>query len=346
MAPVVGSEDAERQWDAMFDWIEKNPQLDEDRVCAWGGSFGGYWATKVAHTHRERLKGMVSQGGGCHIIFTPDWIAKSQEGGIPWGQNETRGNSFGRPKFEEWRERVRQCIFMSATPGEYEIKNSTQVVEQIVRPTGLLDPEVHVRPTKGQIDDLLEEINKETALGNRVLVTTLTKKMAEDLTEYLVELGKRAAGRTVRDVMDPNFLAVDIDTPLFEVQRLMTEQDHWAVPVTESGLYRGVFTTDRFLHVYRQLAPDPLSALRMVDSRIADRRLIASGVSASDAKKYWFYGDFRRAFAYMENWPITVTQSPAGSEADFNSDVVVRFKASERGAAAVLNPRYVVKNTG
>jgi hypothetical protein len=103
-SPVVGSEDAERQWDAMFDWIENNPQLDEDRVCAWGGSFGGYWATKVAHTHRERLKGMVSQGGGCHIIFTPDWIAKSQEGGIPWGQNETRGNSFGRPKFEEWRE--------------------------------------------------------------------------------------------------------------------------------------------------------------------------------------------------------------------------------------------------
>jgi excinuclease ABC subunit B len=94
-------------------------------------------------------------------------------------------------KFEEWRERVGQCIFMSATPGDYEIKQSTQVVEQIVRPTGLLDPEVQVRPTKGQIDDLLEEINRETALGNRVLVTTLTKKMAEDLTEYLVELGKR-----------------------------------------------------------------------------------------------------------------------------------------------------------
>ena len=74
--------------------------------------------------------------------------------------------------------------------------------------------------------------------------------------------------------------------------------------------------------------------------------LLASGVSASDAKKYWFIGDFRKAFAYMENWPITVTQSPPGSEADFNNDIVVRFKASERGAAAVMNPRYVVKSTG
>ena len=103
-SPVTGSEDAERQWDAVFDWIAANPELDEGHVCAWGGSFGGYWATKVAHTHRERLAGMASQGGGCHIIFTPDWIAKSQEGGIPWGQNETRGNAFGRPNFEQWRD--------------------------------------------------------------------------------------------------------------------------------------------------------------------------------------------------------------------------------------------------
>ena len=103
-SPVLGSEDGERQWDAVFDWIEQEPSLDEGHVCAWGGSFGGYWATKVAHTHRERLAGMGSQGGGCHIIFTPDWIAKSQEGGIPWGQNETRGNSFGKPVFEQWRD--------------------------------------------------------------------------------------------------------------------------------------------------------------------------------------------------------------------------------------------------
>jgi hypothetical protein len=69
-------------------------------------------------------------------------------------------------------------------------------------------------------------------------------------------------------------------------------------------------------------------------------------VAADEAKKWWFLGDFRKAFAYMENWPITVAQSPLGSEADFASDIVVRFKASERGAAAVLNPRYIVKNTG
>jgi hypothetical protein len=102
-SPVKGSEDGERQWNAVFDWIADQPNLDEGRVGAWGGSFGGYWATKVAHTHKDRLKGMVSQGGGAHIIFTPDWIAKSQETGIPWGQNETRGNSFGKPVVDEWR---------------------------------------------------------------------------------------------------------------------------------------------------------------------------------------------------------------------------------------------------
>jgi len=69
------------------------------------------------------------------------------------------------------------------------------------------------------------------------------------------------------------------------------------------------------------------------------------GYDADDAKKCWFIGDFRKAFAYMENWPITVTQSPPGSEAEFNQDIVVRFKASERGAAAVINPRYVVMST-
>jgi hypothetical protein len=94
------------------------------------------------------------------------------------------------------------------------------------------------------------------------------------------------------------------------------------------------------------VAASPLSGYRVFDSRLAYRRVIASGVAAADAKKWWFVGDFRRAFAYMENWPITVTQAPLGSEAEFTSDIVLRFKASERGAAAVLNPRYVVKNTG
>ena len=94
-------------------------------------------------------------------------------------------------RFEEWEDRLNQCIFMSATPAAYEIRKSNQVVEQVVRPTGLVDPEIVVKPTKGQIDDLIEQINRETGLGNRVLVTTLTKKMAEDLTDYLLELGVR-----------------------------------------------------------------------------------------------------------------------------------------------------------
>jgi hypothetical protein len=93
-------------------------------------------------------------------------------------------------------------------------------------------------------------------------------------------------------------------------------------------------------------APNPLASYSVFDSRLMYRRIIAAGETAADAKKWWFIGDFRRAFAYMENWPITVTQSPTGSEADFAQDIVVRYKASERGAAAVMNPRYVVKCTG
>jgi len=92
-------------------------------------------------------------------------------------------------RFDEWYERVNQCIFLSATPSDYEMGQSSQVVEQIVRPTGLTDPEVVVKPTKGQIDDLMEQVRLTVDKGDRVLVTTLTKKMAEDLTDYLLELG-------------------------------------------------------------------------------------------------------------------------------------------------------------
>jgi excinuclease ABC subunit B len=92
-------------------------------------------------------------------------------------------------RFEETMERINQCIFLSATPAPFELKHSTRVVEQIVRPTGLVDPEVIVRPTKGQIDDLVEMVQGRVEMGDRVLVTTLTKKMAEDLTEYLLEQG-------------------------------------------------------------------------------------------------------------------------------------------------------------
>ena len=95
-------------------------------------------------------------------------------------------------RFDEWLEKTGQVIFMSATPGPFERRRSDSIVEQIVRPTGLVDPEVVVRPAKGQIDDLLEEIRAQAAADERVLVTTLTKKMSEDLTDYLLELGVRA----------------------------------------------------------------------------------------------------------------------------------------------------------
>jgi len=88
-------------------------------------------------------------------------------------------------------ERLNQVIFLSATPSDFELRTSGRVVQQIVRPTGLVDPQIVVRPTKGQIDDLIESINERVTKGDRVLVTTLTKKMAEDLTEYLLEQGLR-----------------------------------------------------------------------------------------------------------------------------------------------------------
>jgi excinuclease ABC subunit B len=93
--------------------------------------------------------------------------------------------------FEEVLERINQCVFLSATPSDYELRVSSRVVEQIVRPTGLVDPEVIVKPTKGQIDDLMEMVGERVTRGDRILVTTLTKKMAEDLTDYLLEQGLR-----------------------------------------------------------------------------------------------------------------------------------------------------------
>lgn len=93
--------------------------------------------------------------------------------------------------FEEFQSQINQAIYVSATPANYELEQADQVVEQIIRPTGLLDPQIEIRPIKGQIDDLLGEINKTAANGERVLVTTLTKRMAEDLTEYLKQAGIR-----------------------------------------------------------------------------------------------------------------------------------------------------------
>ncbi len=91
--------------------------------------------------------------------------------------------------FEEFTERLGQVIFTSATPKEYEAQMSSRIVRQVIRPTGIVDPEVDVRPSRGQVDDLLGEIRQRTARGERVLVTTLTKRMAEDLSDYLLEAG-------------------------------------------------------------------------------------------------------------------------------------------------------------
>ncbi|PLW82000.1 excinuclease ABC subunit B [Kineobactrum sediminis] len=104
-------------------------------------------------------------------------------------------------RFEEWEQLVPQAVFVSATPGHYELEHAGRVVEQVVRPTGLLDPPLEVRPATTQVDDLLSEIHKVVAVGERVLVTTLTKRMSEDLTEYLAEHGVKV-----------RYLHSDIDT--------------------------------------------------------------------------------------------------------------------------------------
>jgi excinuclease ABC subunit B len=95
-------------------------------------------------------------------------------------------------RFDEFLDKVQQLVFVSATPGGFELRHSNVVAEQLIRPTGIVDPEVELRPTKNQIDDLMNEIRRREEAGERVLVTTLTKKMAEDLTDYLLEAGVRA----------------------------------------------------------------------------------------------------------------------------------------------------------
>src|SRR5690606_7122061 len=104
-------------------------------------------------------------------------------------------------KFQEFKERDTQPVYLSATPGKYELERADTVVEQIIRPTGLVDPELKIKPSKGQIDDLREEIRVRAERDERVLVTTLTKKMAEELTEYFTEAGVRV-----------RYLHSDVDT--------------------------------------------------------------------------------------------------------------------------------------
>ena len=112
--------------------------------------------------------------------------------------------------FEEFEDRIDQILFVSATPGDYEADHELLRAEQIIRPTGLLDPDVEVRPVEGQIDDLISEVKKETEKHNKVLVTTLTKRMAEDLTDYMKEAGIRV-----------RYLHSDIDLERTEIIRDM-----------------------------------------------------------------------------------------------------------------------------
>ena len=112
-----------------------------------------------------------------------------------------RQRTIGRSNFEEFESKISQVMFVSATPGAYEEEHELLRAEQVIRPTGLLDPEVEVRPVEGQIDDLIGEVNKEVAKKNKILITTLTKRMAEDLTDYMKELGIRV-----------RYLHSDIDT--------------------------------------------------------------------------------------------------------------------------------------
>src|SRR5438445_6837416 len=139
------------------------------------------------------------------LIFVDEsHVAVPQVGGMLGGDRSRKGplveygfrlpSAFdNRPlSFDEWEERVGQLVYVSATPGPYEMEKAQRVVEMVVRPTGLVDPEVEVRPTEGQVDDLVVELKKRIERGQRSLVTTLTKRFAEDLTDYLKEFGLRA----------------------------------------------------------------------------------------------------------------------------------------------------------
>jgi len=161
--------------------------------------------------------------------------------------------------------------------------------------------------------------------------------MAEELVDWT---DVDAAEQLFADILDPNtsepVLIAATTVLVMPAYRHAAHRIFNAAEITYTAGVGSTITT----------AANPLGNYAVAESRLAYRRIIAAGYEAADAKKWWFIGDFRKAFAYMENWPITVTQSPPNSEAEFNQDIVVRFKASERGAAAVINPRYVVKSTG
>ena len=147
------------------------------------------------------------------LILDESHVMVPQLGGMYKGDRSRKENlvTYGfrlpsaldnRPlRFDEWEQRANQTVFVSATPRPYELERSGEIVEQVVRPTGLLDPEVEIRPVGDQVDDVLSEITRRTAMGDRVLITTLTKRMSENLTEYLADHGVRV-----------RYLHSDVDT--------------------------------------------------------------------------------------------------------------------------------------
>ena len=153
-----------------------------------------------------------------------------------------------------------------------------------------------------------------------------------------------AAEQLFASILDPNTgepILVKANTVL-----VMPAYRHAAHRVFNAAELHYASPSDPIGGTAHTVTANPLGNYTVAESRLVYRRIVAAGTDAEGAKKWWFIGDFARAFAYMENWPITVTQSPANSEAEFNNDIMVRFKASERGAAAVMNPRYIVKCTG
>ncbi len=186
-------------------------------------------------------------------------------------------------------------------------------------------------------------LNKETRLINLLIgVTNNYKWKGTDYNTYSTAgTGVAPDGDWINETTDELVVMFDVDA----AKQLFADilDPNTGKPMLVQS------TTVLVMPAYRHAAHRIFNLAenyRVVESWLAYRRVIASGESAAAAKKWWFIGDFRKALAYMENWPITITQSPPNSEAEFNQDIVVRFKASERGAAAVINPRYIVKSDG
>ena len=201
-------------------------------------------------------------------------------------------------------------------------------------------------------------LNKEKRIADMILgLSTLYKWRGTSYSTYYTGSG---ANDPWTNVLASNELtsdaAVDAAENLFANmvdpntdEAVLIEPDTVLVMPAKRHTANEIFSTQNLIVSDGSLrsVANPFDHYRVVSSRIAWRRLLATNPSSETTlAQYWFMGNFAKAFAYMENWPITVTHSASGSEADFNQDIVVRYKASERGTPAVLNPRYVVKCTG